>query len=195
VLFAWPDVADALNEYEIAVPHLGSLILTHDWNGLVPGLKSAPPQDRPPVPFVFFAFRLMIGIWALMLGLVLVGAWLRWRRRLYDTRWFHLACAVASPLPFLAVLSGWTVTEVGRQPFVVYGHLRTADAVSPIAPQAVFGSLALFIAVYTALLLAFFFYAARTVLRGPEVHEPAQQPNSVRPGLDAVPAGRAPVGE
>jgi cytochrome d ubiquinol oxidase subunit I len=191
VLFAWPDVADAHNKYELAIPHLGSLILTHDWNGLVPGLTSAPRRDWPPVPFVFFAFRLMIGLWLLMLALVLVGAWLRWRGRLYEARWFHIACAFSSPLPFLAVLSGWTVTEVGRQPYVVYGYLRTADAVAPVAAQAVFGSLALFVAVYTALLFAFFFYATRTVLRGPEVHEPAQQPMSVRPGTASAVARRA----
>src|SRR5712692_256302 len=88
VLFAWPNEAAARNDYEIAIPYLGSLILTHDWNGLVPGLTSVPPQDRPPVPVVFFAFRLMIGIWLAMLALVVIGAWLRWRGRLFDTRWF-----------------------------------------------------------------------------------------------------------
>lgn len=189
VVFAWPDIAGERNEYEFAIPHLGSLILTHDWNGLVPGLKSAPPQDRPPVPFVFFAFRLMVGIWLLMLALVLTGAWLRWRGRLYDTHWFSIACAFSSPLPFLAVLSGWTVTEVGRQPFVVYGHLRTADAISPVAGQAVFGSLALFVIIYTILLLAFFLYAMRTVLRGPQVEQPEDRPAAVRPGLVSAPAG------
>lgn len=190
VLFAWPDVADAHNKFELAIPHLGSLVLTHNWNGLVPGLTSAPRRDWPPVPVVFFAFRLMVGLWMLMLALVLVGAWLRWRGRLYEARWFHIACAFSSPLPFLALLSGWTVTEVGRQPYVVYGYLRTVDAAAPVAAQAVFGSLALFIAVYAALLFAFFFYATRTVLRGPEVHEPAQQPMSVRPGTASA-AGRA----
>jgi len=190
VLFAWPDVAAARNEYELAIPHLGSLILTHHWNGLVRGLKSVPSDDRPPVPFVFFAFRLMVGLWTLMLVLVLVGTWLRLRKRLYQARWFHVACAFASPLPFLAILSGWTVTEVGRQPYVVYGYLRTAQAVSPVAGAAVFGSLALFTLVYTTLLGAFFFYATRTVLRGPEIEEPAEQPMAVRPGLASAPAGR-----
>jgi cytochrome bd ubiquinol oxidase subunit I len=190
VLFAWPDVADARNLYELAVPRLGSLILTHDWNGRVAGLDSVPPPDRPPVPFVFFAFRIMVGIWALMLALALAGAWLRWRGRLYETRWFAVACAFSSPLPFLAVLAGWTVTEVGRQPWVVYGQLRTADAVAPVAPQAVASSLAMFIVVYTILLAAFFFYAARTVLRGPAA-EPAAAPTEVRPGRDAAAAGSA----
>ena len=189
VLFAWPDAAAAANRYELAIPGLGSLILTHRWNGLVPGLKSVPARDRPPVAIVFFAFRLMVGIWAAMLALVLAGAWLRWRGRLYDARWFAIACAFSSPLPFLAVLSGWTVTEVGRQPYVVYGLLRTADAISPVAPSAVLGSLALFVAVYGILLFAFFFYAMRTVLRGPAADE-SPRPSAVRPGIDAAAADR-----
>ena len=108
---------------------------------------------------------------------------LRWRGRLYDTRWFSFVCAFSSPLPFLAILAGWTVTETGRQPYVVQGLLRTADAVSPVAPGAVFGTLGLFVVVYTVLLIAFFFYATRLVLRGPEVGAPEQHPASVRPGV------------
>jgi cytochrome bd ubiquinol oxidase subunit I len=183
VLFAWPNVADARNEYEVAIPHLGSLILTHEWNGLVPGLTSIPTEDRPPVPFVFFAFRIMVGMWLLMLALVLVAAWLRWRGRLFDTAWFHFTCACSSPLPFIAILSGWTVTEVGRQPYVVYGYLSTADAVSPVATPAVFGSFGLFVVIYTILLFAFFFYATRTVLRGPQIDQLIGRPMTVRPGL------------
>lgn len=190
VLFAWPDVANARNKYELAVPQLGSLILTHDWNGLVPGLTSVPPQERPPVPYVFFAFRIMVGLWLLMLMLVVAGAGLRWRGRLYEARWFHLACVCSTPFPFLAVLSGWTVTEVGRQPYVVYGYLLTRDAVSPVAASAVAGSFALFILVYTTLLIAFFFYAIRAVLRGP-VDVPRDQPKAVQPGLVSAPAGPA----
>jgi cytochrome d ubiquinol oxidase subunit I len=189
VLFAWPDEAAARNRYEIAIPNLGSLILTHDRNGKVPGLDAVPPRDRPPVPIVFFAFRLMVGIWLAMLAIALCGAVLRWRRRLYDTRCFAIACAFSSPLPFLAVLSGWTVTEVGRQPYVVYGHLRTADAISPVATSATLASLVMFVIVYAILLLAFFFYATRLVLRGPEGGEAAGQPAAVRPGIDAAAAG------
>jgi cytochrome bd ubiquinol oxidase subunit I len=189
VLFAWPDEKRARNDYEIAVPRLGSLILTHDWNGLVAGLTSVPPKDRPPVPIVFFAFRAMVGIWLLMLGIVFAGLWLRWRGRLYDARRFHIACAVSSPLPFLAVLSGWTVTEVGRQPYVVYGYLRTADAIAPVAASATAASLAMFVVVYAVLLLAFFFYATRLVLRGPSIEEPGTRPPAVRPGIEAAAAG------
>jgi cytochrome d ubiquinol oxidase subunit I len=191
VLFAWPNMGEARNDYEVAIPSLGSLILTHDWNGLVPGLESFRREEWPPVPYVFFAFRIMVGIWLVLLAVVVLGAWLRWRGRLYDARWFHLACVCSSPLPFLAVLSGWTVTEVGRQPYVVYGYLRTADAISPVAPQAVFGSLALFVAVYTLLLFAFFFYAGRAILRGPDLEEPSDQPMTVRPGLASAAAARA----
>ena len=186
VLFAWPDEAAERNEYELAIPNVGTLILTHDWEGEVAGLKSVPPRERPPVPVVFFAFRAMVGIGLVLLAIVLVGAVLRWRGRLYDTQWFGAVCAFSSPLPFLAILAGWTVTETGRQPYVVYGLLRTADAVSPVAPAAVFGSLALFVAVYSILLFAFFFYAASLVLRGPEIHEPAQDPSSVRPGVETA---------
>jgi cytochrome d ubiquinol oxidase subunit I len=93
-------------------------------------------------------------------------------------------------LPFLAVLCGWIVTEVGRQPYVVYGHFRTADAVSPVVASAVAGSFALFILVYVALLIAFFFYAFRIVLRGP-IDEAAEQPAAVQPGLISAPAGQA----
>jgi cytochrome bd ubiquinol oxidase subunit I len=191
VVFAWPDEAAESNKYEFSIPKLGSLILTHEWDGLVPGLKSVPASERPPVPAVFFAFRAMVGIWCVLFAIVVVGAWLRWRGRLYDTRWFAFVCAFSSPLPFMAVLSGWIVTEVGRQPYVVYGHLRTADAVSPVHHAAVFGSLAMIVALYAVLLLAFFWYATKTVLRGPQVDDPAAQPPSVRPGVDSAAAAAA----
>src|SRR6185437_16122678 len=146
-----PDEAAERNDYTLEIPKLGSAILTHDWNGEVEGLKAVAPSERPPVPYVFFAFRLMIGIWVVLFAITVIGAFLRWRGRLYDSRWFNITCAFSSPLSFLAILSGWTVTEVGRQPWIVYGHLRTADAVSPVAASAVKTSLALFVIVYTVL--------------------------------------------
>ncbi|HEX5419174.1 MAG TPA: cytochrome ubiquinol oxidase subunit I [Gammaproteobacteria bacterium] len=189
VLFAWPNVHKERNDWSLEIPKLGSLILTHDWNGEVKGLKSVPPDQRPPVPFVFWAFRAMVGIWFVLFLIAVGGAILRWTGRLYDTRWFSAVCAFSSPLSFLAILSGWTVTEVGRQPWIVYGQLRTADAVSPIAASAVKGSLALFVVVYTVLLLAFFLYAGRAVFKGPAVSEPGERPDEVRPGLDSAAAG------
>ena len=186
VLFAWPDMAGERNLYALEIPRLGSLILRHDWNGRIEGLKSVPPDERPYVPLVFWAFRLMVGIGLAMLAIAVVGAVLRWRGRLYDTRWFSFVCAFSSPLGFIAILSGWTVTEAGRQPYVVYGYLRTADAVAPVAASAVATSLALFVIVYAVLLFAFFFYAGRMVLRGPTAHAP---PPLIRPGVGAAPAG------
>jgi len=186
VLFAWPDMAAERNLYALEIPRLGSLILRHDWTGRVEGLKSVPPDERPYVPLVFWAFRVMVGIGLTMLTIAVAGAVLRWRGRLYDTGWFSFICAFASPLGFIAILAGWTVTEAGRQPYVVYGYLRTADAVAPVAASAVVTSLVLFVIVYAVLLLAFFLYAGRTVLHGPVPHTPA--PPLIRPGVGSAPA-------
>lgn len=194
VLFAWPDMAEARNRYTVEVPELGSLILTHSWDGEVKGLKEVPPPDRPYVPLPFFAFRLMAGIGFVLLAIAIVGLYLRWRGRLYDARWFAMICAFSSPLPFIAVLAGWTVTETGRQPWIVQGHLRTADAVAPVAASAVSASLALFVVVYLVLLAAFFWYAARLVFRGPPEQAKPGRPEETRPGVDALPSrlGTAP---
>ncbi len=130
-LFAIPDQKAETNHYVVEVPLLGSLILTHDVNGVVPGLKDFPPQDRAPAIIPFFAFRIMVGAGLMMLGLVAAGLWLRWRGRLYDAGWFQHALIWSMPLGFIAVLAGWTTTEVGRQPWTVYGVMRTAHSVTP----------------------------------------------------------------
>ena len=166
-LFAVPDVEAERNRYAIEVPHLGSLILTHEWNGEVRGLKEVAPSDRPYVPIVFFAFRIMAGAGVAILAIALWGAWLRWRGRLFHAHLFHKLLVVAMPLGWVAILAGWTVTEAGRQPYVVYGLLRTADAVSPVTAGATASSLLLFVLVYGALFLAFLWYWGVTVLRGP----------------------------
>jgi cytochrome bd ubiquinol oxidase subunit I len=130
-LFAIPDERAETNRYAISIPLLGSLILTHDINGTVRGLKEWPAADRPPVAVPFFGFRIMVGIGLLMFGLIGASWLLRRQGRLFDARWFLWACVLASPLGFLAVLAGWATTEVGRQPWTVYGLLRTADSVTP----------------------------------------------------------------
>jgi cytochrome d ubiquinol oxidase subunit I len=130
-LFAIPSDKAESNSFAIEVPWLGSLILTHDLDGEVKGLKDFPADQRPPVAIPFFAFRIMVGCAVLMLGLVLLGGWLRWRGRLYDTPLFLQLAQFAAPLGFVAVIAGWCVTEVGRQPWTVYGLLRTAQSVSP----------------------------------------------------------------
>jgi cytochrome d ubiquinol oxidase subunit I len=183
VLLAWPDMTAEKNFYEVSVPHLASLYLTHTWDGEVQGLKATPQADRPYVPIVFFAFRVMVGVGLILLSLAVVGAVLRWRRRLYDARWFHYAAVLAMPLGFIAVLAGWTVTETGRQPFVIYGLLRTADAASPVAAGAITASLITFLVVYNVLLLGFLWFAARMVLNGPSSNESGAT-TAVRPGAD-----------
>jgi cytochrome d ubiquinol oxidase subunit I len=188
-LFAWPDQANERNDYGIEVPALGSLILTHHWDGEVKGLKEVPPAERPYVALPFFAFRLMVGIGLALLAIAVVGLWLRWRGRLYDTRWFAIVAAFSSPLSFIAILAGWTVTETGRQPYVVYGLLKTAQAAAPVAGSAVASSLLLFVIVYLVLLGAFFFYAARLVFTGPQ-----SVPSAPRPAAPAIATSPAPWG-
>ena len=113
-IVGWPDMRAERNLYEIAIPHAASIYLTHSWNGFVQGLKAVPAANRPYVPIVFFAFRVMVGIGLVLLVVALAGGVLRWRGRLYDARWFQLVCMGATPLGFLAIVSGWTVTETGR---------------------------------------------------------------------------------
>jgi cytochrome bd ubiquinol oxidase subunit I len=130
-LFAIPDQQAETNHWEVAIPRLGSLYLTHDINGEVKGLKEWPKEDRPPVAIVYFAFRVMVGIAMIMLFVVLAGLALLWRGRLFDTAWYLRLCTWTGAAGFVAVLAGWTTTEVGRQPWVVYGLMRTANAVTP----------------------------------------------------------------
>src|SRR5712691_9184006 len=188
ILFAWPDMTRERNEFAVEFPELGSLLLTHRTDGVVRGLKSVPREDRPNVPIVFFAFRIMVGCGLILIAIAWMGLWLRWRGRLYDTGWFSFICAFASPLGFIAILAGWTVTETGRQPWIVYGQMRTAEAVAPVDAAAVASSFALFIVVYFVLLATFFYFAVRIVLAGPHVASPDLGPLAVRPGRDSASA-------
>lgn len=198
-VIAWPDMAEARNLYAIDIPHLASLHLTHSWDGEVQGLKAVPPSDRPNVPIVFFAFRIMVGIAIVLLATAITGAVLRWRGRLYDTRWFQFVTMATGLLGFIAVLAGWITTEAGRQPWIVYGHLRTADAVSPVTAHAVAVTLAGFFVIYLTLLLVFVWFTGKIALRGPVTADRAD-PRQLRPGLDrsaptivaAPPAGPLP---
>jgi cytochrome bd ubiquinol oxidase subunit I len=175
-LFAWPDQKAATNLWAIDVPYLGSLILTHSLNGTIEGLKQVPPQDRPNVAIVFFAFRAMVGIGMLLLSLSLLGAYLRWRHHLFTERWFLVALVSASPLSFIAIISGWIVTEAGRQPWVVYGALRTADAASPLVAADVSMTTMLFVLVYMFLLGGFLWFFLRTIIQSPESTSAADLP-------------------
>jgi cytochrome d ubiquinol oxidase subunit I len=168
-LFAWPDETTQTNRFAVDVPLLGSLILTHDWNGEVKGLKDFPPDQRPPVVAPFFGFRIMVGIGVLMLGVVILGWVQRARGKLFVETWFLRLCQWVAPLGFLAVLAGWVTTETGRQPWTVYGLLRTTDSVSPsLTGTDVALSLALYVLVYLIMFPTGIGFMAGLVRRGPD---------------------------
>ncbi len=167
ILFAVPDEALEKNHAQIGIPGLASLYLTHDWNGHVRGLKDFRREDRPPVALTFFSFRVMVGVWGLMLALT-VWAWVLWARgKLYESSAFLRAANGSVPLGYIAVTAGWFTTEVGRQPWVVYGHVRTADAVTPsLTGGDVAISLLVYIVVYAVIFGAGLYYLLRLVQRG-----------------------------
>ena len=148
ILFGIPDMEAEETKYAIEIPKLGSLILTHHLDGEVVGLKAFPKEDRPNSLIVFWSFRIMVGLGMLMALTGLISLWLRWRGQLFDTPIFHKLALMMGPAGFIAVIAGWTVTEVGRQPYTVYGLLRTSQSVSPIDTPAVATSLAIFVVVY-----------------------------------------------
>ncbi|MFA5950338.1 MAG: cytochrome ubiquinol oxidase subunit I [Hyphomicrobium sp.] len=167
VLFAWPSDKTEENHFEIAIPNVASLIITHEWSGLFKGLKDFKPEDRPPVAPVFFAFRIMVGLGLLMIAGGLAGALLWARGRLFDTRWYLTALSYAWPVGFIAILAGWWVTETGRQPWIAAGVLRTADAASPVSAGAVLTTLILFVLVYSVVFSMGAYYINRLIEKGP----------------------------
>lgn len=169
ILFAIPDPANERNRLEIAIPALGSLILTHDLDGEVKGLKDWPKEDRPAVIMPFFGFRLMVAIGMLMIFVAVAGFVLRLMGKLYGARWFLRLCSAMLPSGFIAVLAGWFVTETGRQPWVVYGVMRTIEGASPvIAWGTVLTSLIVFVVVYGLIFSAGTYYIFRLIERGPD---------------------------
>lgn len=167
-LFAWPDEIEERNTLEISIPKLSSLILTHDLDGEVKGLKSWPPEDRPPVAMVFWAFRLMVGLGMLMIATGAVALVLYLKKILFSTRWFHLWCMAMTPAGFVAVVAGWIVTEVGRQPYIVFNVLRTSETISPVAGAPIAISLALFIVTYGLVFTAGAYYILKLIGKGPD---------------------------
>jgi cytochrome d ubiquinol oxidase subunit I len=181
-ILGWPDEKAERNVGEIAIPRVGSLYLTHSWNGEVKGLKDFPPDERPPVAVVYFSFRVMVGIGLLMLCVVIAGLVLLARRRLDETGWYLRLCQYASCLGFIAVIAGWTTTEVGRQPWTVYGLMRTADSVSPsLTGPDVLTSLLLYVAVYLLIYPVGVWLMLRIVRNGPAPGETPQQIGAGRP--------------
>jgi cytochrome bd ubiquinol oxidase subunit I len=172
-LVGWPDMQEERTKYAFSVPHLGSLILTHTWSGEINGLKAFAPEDRPNSTIVFWSFRTMVGMGLLMLLLGVLGLVLRLRGKLYETRWFQRFALAMGPSGLIALLAGWITTEVGRQPWVVYGVLRTADAVSPLSSQQVGTSLLIFIVVYFLVFGTGIYYMLKLMAKGPDVVDQA----------------------
>jgi cytochrome d ubiquinol oxidase subunit I len=168
VLFAWPDEKAETNRFEISIPKGASLILKHDPDALFTGLKSVPPRDRPPVPSVFFAFRIMVGIGLLMIATGWLGVLLWWRGHVFESRWYLWPVSQGWWLGFVAVIAGWTVTETGRQPWLVSGILRTADAASPVPVASIATTLVLFVLVYSIVFSMGIYYINRLIARGME---------------------------
>jgi cytochrome bd ubiquinol oxidase subunit I len=177
ILFAWPDEEAERNHFEIGIPGAGSWINVGDASAELEGLEAFPPEERPPVFITFWAFRIMVGMALVMLAAGWVGAVLWLTKRLDVASLYHRALVVAAPAGFIAVLAGWVTAEVGRQPYVVYGVMRTADAVSPVAAGAVGASLIAFLIVYAIVFTAGAIYILRLMAKGPDTEEPPPQSN------------------
>jgi cytochrome d ubiquinol oxidase subunit I len=174
ILFGIPDPEAGETRMQIAIPNLASLYLTHSWDGEVRGLDSIPRDQWPTnIPLVFWSFRVMVGLGLLMVTLGLASGVMRWRGRLYNTPWLLRSAVAMGPAGLIAVTAGWIVTEAGRQPFTVYGHLRTADSVSPIELPAVATSLAGFVVVYFLVFGAGIWYLFKLFAQTPRPHEGA----------------------
>ncbi|MEO6610294.1 MAG: cytochrome ubiquinol oxidase subunit I [Aestuariivirga sp.] len=189
ILFGIPDDVNEVTRYAVEIPNLGALILTHDWNGSIKGLKEFPKDQRPPAAIIFWSFRIMVGLGMAMLGL---GLWSLVRRftkhDLYKDRWLQRASILMLPSGFIAVIAGWVTTEVGRQPYTVYGLLTTANSASPIAAPAVATSLLAFIIVYFLVFGAGIFYIFRLARSTPDHPSPNIQGPHHAAGITPGPA-------
>jgi cytochrome d ubiquinol oxidase subunit I len=171
VLIAIPDPTTETNKYEIKIPILGSLIGSMSFTSKEVGLTDFPPQDRPPVLIPFFTFRIMVGCGLVMLALAWLGSYLSLKKRIERNRFLLWLVFLSFPLPFIAILTGWYTAEVGRQPWVVYGVLRTADAMTPfLTARAAAISLVVFCAIYTFIFAFGIFYIYRLLRAGPVGH-------------------------
>jgi cytochrome d ubiquinol oxidase subunit I len=179
VLFAIPDMEQEKNHYEIALPHVGSWILTHSHDGQIQGLKEFAKEDRPNATVVFFTFRIMVAIGLAMIGLGVWSLWARRRNALYQSVWFLRVTLAMGPSGLIAILMGWYTTEIGRQPWIVYGLMRTADAVSPHTAGPLALTLGLFIVVYFAVFGVGIAYVLRLIRKGPQANSDHPPPSDV----------------
>ncbi|ETW14733.1 quinol oxidase subunit i transmembrane protein [Roseivivax marinus] len=196
ILFGIPDQEAGEMKFELAIPKIGGPILGKGWNASMEGLDTVPEAEQPPVGIVFWSFRIMVGIGFLMMGLGFWSLLSRFRGRLYDDRWLQRAALVMGPSGLVAVIAGWITTEVGRQPYVVYGEMLTSEAASPLGASAVGASLIAFIVIYFAVFGAGVGYLIKLMSREPERVEPDDEPGPLRaagivPGTQMPPSGRA----
>jgi len=187
ILFGIPDMKEERTKYAVEIPYLGSLILTHSLDKQIPALKSFAPEDRPNSTIIFWSFRVMVALGMLMIAVGLWSAWLRWRGGLYSNRLFLKLVMCMGPSGLIALLAGWFTTEIGRQPWVVYGLMRTADASSNHSVGQMTLTLVLFVVVYFSLFGAGFGYMMRLVRKGPKTHEGDDTPHG-GPGQKRTPA-------
>ncbi|OQM75665.1 cytochrome ubiquinol oxidase subunit I [Manganibacter manganicus] len=171
ILFGLPDMEAETTRYAVKIPNLGSLILTHEWNGQFPGLKEFAPEDRPNSPVVFWSFRIMVGLGVLMLVLGVWSLWLRWRGGLFQSKLFLRFSMWMGPSGLIAILAGWYTTEIGRQPWIVYGVMRTKDAVSNHSALALSTTLIVFIVMYAIVFGTGISYMLKLVGKGPDESE------------------------
>ncbi len=183
-ILALPDLSREQNTFEIAVPGVLSMLATHSPIGRVPGLKEFPPENRPNVPLLFIAFRVMVGIGAI-LALVMTWALLLWKKeKIFSHRPFLKTLLIIHPLGFLAVEAGWITTEAGRQPWLVYNIMRTAEGISPISAGNVIWSLSLFLVIFGVVGSVYAYYVFRMISQGPDLSSPippVQLPAGMRP--------------
>lgn len=171
VLFAWPSQTQQQNDYTIEIPKLASFINTHDWDGELLGLDSVNPEEQPRVAPVFFSFRIMVGIGLLMFATAVAGLFLRYRNKIYDASWFHYWCLALTPLGFIASICGWLTAEIGRQPWVVYGLLKTRNAVSAINAENVIISFVLLLLAYGVVFGFYLHYLLKIIRLGPKASD------------------------
>ena len=162
-----PDQNNQRNRFALGIPYLGSIWLTHSLDGRVEGLKNTPRDSQPIMGMVFYAFRIMYGLAIVMFAAGVASLWLRLRGRLFSSRWFLWMLVFMTPSGIIATLAGWYVAETGRQPWVIYGILRTVDAMSPVPAQALLSSLIAFVCVYAVFIIVFLIFTFRIIRRGP----------------------------
>jgi cytochrome d ubiquinol oxidase subunit I len=188
-----PDQAEQRNRFQWGTPYFGSIWLTKSLKGTIGGLRNTPVDQQPRMVLVFYSFKLMLAIGMVMFTLAVISLWLRWHGRLYSARWFLRTLVVMTPSGVVATLGGWYTAEIGRQPFVINGMMRTAEALSPVPAATLLSTLIAFVCVYAVFFLAFLVFTLRIIRRGPsDLPAHALPSGSLKRGLRPEIAGVQP---